>query len=143
MVVTVSFEASNRVLLLKLEVIDESLQQFACVGHLLEAWEKPRLASLGQGVLLGSSHVRMVPNLRDPDASLWVRVQNLCDDVFALGGEELWHLVISGHNFLVEIGCLGILKRQIAGNHGVENDAARPDVRLQAVITLASDHLNL
>ena len=63
MVVTVSLEASNRVLLLKLEVIDESLKQFACVGHLLEAREKARLASLGQGVFLGSSHVRMVPDL--------------------------------------------------------------------------------
>ena len=62
-IVTVSLEASNRVLLLKLEVIDESLKQFACVGHLLEAREKARLASLGQGVFLGSSHVRMVPDL--------------------------------------------------------------------------------
>ena len=123
-VVTVSLEASNRVLLLKLEVIDESLEQFACVGHLLEAREKARLTSLGQGVLLGSSHVRMVPNLRDPDTGLGVRVQNLCDDVFALGGEELWHCVISGHDLLVEIGCLGVLKGQVAGDHSVENDAA-------------------
>ena len=142
-IVTVSLEASNRVLLLKLEVVDESLQQFACVWHLLEAGEQARLASLGQSIFLSTSHVGMVPNLRNPDASLGVRVQNLSNDVLALRGEELGHLVISGHDFLVEIGRLGVLKGQVASDHGVENDTARPDVSLEAVITLASDHLNL
>ena len=62
-VVTVSLEASDRVFLLELEVIDEPLKQLTRVGHLLEAWEQAWLSSLGQGVFLGTSHVRMVPYL--------------------------------------------------------------------------------
>ena len=72
----------------------------------------------------------MVPDLRYSDSSLWICVQNLLYDVFALGREELWHLVISGHDLLVQIGCLGVLERQVACNHGIKDDSTRPDIRL-------------
>ena len=83
----------------------------------------------------------MIPDLRDPYTSLRVRIQDLLDDVFALGGEELGHLVISGHDLLVEVGRFRVFKGQIACNHGVEDDSTGPDISLEAVITLSSDHL--
>ena len=143
MIVAIGLEASDRVLLFELEIVDQSLEQVASVRHLLEAGEQAWLTSLSECFLLSSSHVRMVPDLRYPYTRLWICVQNLLYDVFALGGEELGHLVISGHDLLVQVRRLRVLERQIAGHHGVEDDAAGPDVRLQAVITLASDHLKL
>ena len=63
MVVSVRLQASDRVLFLKLEVVDESLKQIAGVRHLLQAREEARLTRLRIRVFLGCSHVRMVSNL--------------------------------------------------------------------------------
>ena len=61
-VVPVGLQAADRVLLFKLEVIYQSLQQVTRPWHLLEAWEETWLPGLGEGFLLGTSHVRVVPD---------------------------------------------------------------------------------
>ena len=53
MVVPISFEASDRVFLLELEVVDQALQELSSIGHLLKSWEKARLALLRKSFLLG------------------------------------------------------------------------------------------
>ena len=45
-VVPISFEASDRVFLLELEVVYQALEELSGIGHLLKSWEKARLALL-------------------------------------------------------------------------------------------------
>ena len=63
MVVTVCFQASDRVLLFKLKVVYESLEKITRVGHLLKPWEKSWLTRFGKSFFLRSSHVGVVPDL--------------------------------------------------------------------------------
>ena len=50
-------------------------------------------------------------------------------------------MVVGGHDLLVQVRGLRVLEGQVASDHGVEDDAAGPDVGLQTVVTLPSDHL--
>jgi hypothetical protein len=46
MVVAIGFEASDRVLFLELEVVDQTLEELPSIRHLLKSWEKARLTLL-------------------------------------------------------------------------------------------------
>ena len=59
----------------------------------------------------------------------------------AIGGEEARDFEFSSHDLLVEVGGLRVLEGQVASDHGVEDDTAGPNVGLQTVVTLPSDHL--
>ena len=83
----------------------------------------------------------MVADVLNAIPLLRISVQNPTDQVLALTGEELGKRVVSTHDLLVEVARLRIFKRQITADHGVEDDARRPDVRLEAVIPLSGDHL--
>ena len=74
------------------------------------------------------SHVLVTANIVDCDSLFWVCIKNLCQEVFALGGKEFWHLVVGAHNFFVQIARLGVLKRQVASYHSVKDDSTRPDI---------------
>ena len=83
----------------------------------------------------------MVADVLHAVALLGVSVENPADQILALAGEELGKRVVSTHDLLVEVARLRVFKRQIAADHGVEDDTGRPDVRFEAVIPLAGDHL--
>ena len=83
----------------------------------------------------------MCTNVGDADSRLRIRVKDVLDEIFAFGGQELGHSVICGHDLLVQIRRLRVLKRKIPGHHGVKYDTAGPDIGLEAVIALSSDHL--
>ena len=53
MVVPISFETSDRVFLLELEVVDQALKELPSIWHLLKSWEKAWLALLRKSLLLG------------------------------------------------------------------------------------------
>ena len=84
MVVAISFEASDRVLLLELEVIDQALEELPSIGHFLKSWEKARLALLRKSVLLGCAHVGVSSDVGNTDSSLGVRVEDFDNKVLAL-----------------------------------------------------------
>lgn len=140
-VVPIGFEASDRVLFFKLEVVDQTLQQILCVGHLLQSREEARLTDLGECVLLGTSHVGMIPDFRNANTGLWVSVQDLLNEVLALWRQEFRHLVVSGHDLFVQIGRLWILEGQVPSHHSVENHTTGPDICLKTMVALASNHL--
>ena len=140
-VVSIRLQAPDRVLLLKLEVIDEALQKLPLEGHLLKAREEAGLALLRQCFFVSCSHVWVVSNVGNANASLRIGVQDLLDEVLALRREELGHLVVRCHDLLVQVRCLGVLEWEVASHHGVEYDTAGPDIRLKTVISLASNHL--
>lgn len=102
-IVSVSFKTSDRILLFKLKVADKTIKKLLGVGHLLETGEKAWLTSLRCEVFLCLSHIDMVSDLRDADARIRIGVQNFANEVLALGGQELGHLVISAHDLFVEV----------------------------------------
>lgn len=55
--------------------------------------------------------------------------------------QELRDFEIAGQDLLVQIRSLRVLKGKEAADHGVEHHAAAPDVRLEAQVLLACDHL--
>ena len=83
----------------------------------------------------------MSSDVGNTDTSFWVRVEDFDDKVLALRRKELGHLVVGSHDLLVEVRGLWVLEGQVASDHGVEDDSAGPNVGLQTVVTLSSDHL--
>ena len=83
-VVTVRLQTSNRVVLVKLEVINQSLKDLFLEGHLLESGEKSRLAMFGHGIFLRTVHVWVISDLTDADTRLGVRIQHFFYEIFAL-----------------------------------------------------------
>ena len=59
----------------------------------------------------------------------------------AIGRQELGYFEVSCHNLLVKVGSFRVFKRQEATDHGVEDDSAGPDIRLEAHVSLPGDHL--
>ena len=45
------------------------------------------------------------------------------------------------NDFFVEGRRVGVLEWQVAADHGVKNDSARPNVRFQPMVLLAAHHL--
>ena len=80
--------------------------------------------------------------LMDRLTTVVIALETTEDEVFAFGREEFWHLVVRRHNLLVQVRCFGVLKGQVSCYHCVENDATRPNISLEAVVTFASNHLN-
>jgi hypothetical protein len=142
-VMTISFEASDRIIPVEAEVVDQSLQQFLLVRHGLQAWEKTRFPRLGSLLFVSLTHVCMISDLANANTRLWVRVQNPLDKVLAVRREELGHLIVSAHNLFVKVRSLWILERQVSGHHRVKNYTRAPDISLKSVVTLSSDHLHI
>jgi len=140
-VMTISFEASDRVIPVEAEVVDQSLQKFLLIRHGLQAWEKARFSRLRCLLFVSLTHVGMVSDLANSNTRLWVRVQNSLDKVLAVRRQELGHLIVSAHNLFVKVRSLWIFERQVSCNHRVEYNTRAPDISLKSVVTLASDHL--
>ena len=123
MIVSVSFKASDGILFLELKVSNQAIKKVLCVWHLLETREKAWLTRFRKEFFLSLSHVDVVSDLRDANARIWVGIQDFADEVLAFGGEKFRHLIISAHDLFVQVRCLWIFKRQVSGNHSVENDS--------------------
>ena len=62
-VMTIGFEASYRVVLFKLEIVDQSLKKIPRVRHLLESREHARFLRLGGCLFLSLMHVRVATDI--------------------------------------------------------------------------------
>ena len=135
-VVAVVFNALLSILAVEVELVDDLVEQLVLNRHLLLAREQalvpvPVLDLERPGVV--SDVVHVVP-------LLWIGVEYPANHVLALRAEELGQGVVGTHDLLVQIARLRILKGQVAANHGIEDDARRPNVGSEAVVPLASDH---
>lgn len=92
---------------------------------------------------MSCAHIWVVSDIADANTRLGICVKDLLNEVLALRGEELGHLVVSCHDFLVQIGCLRVLEWQIACDHGIKDYTTRPDICLKTVISLSSNHLKV
>jgi hypothetical protein len=75
------------------------------------------------------------------DSLVRVSYENLGQNVLCVRREKLGQGVVGGENLLVEVARLLIFVGQVAAEHGVENYTERPDVRLEAVVLISSNHL--
>lgn len=129
-VVSVCLHAPHCIFLLKIVVFDEFRKKLLVPRHLLETGEQTWLT----GDLLHSYeicfHEGVAPDILNSESGLGVRIQNLGNEVFALGRQKLRHLVVRAHNLLVEVGSLRILKGQVASYHCVENNPRGPNICL-------------
>ena len=77
----------------------------------------------------------------DGVSGLGVSVENASNQVLALARDELWHGIICTHDLLVEVRSLRVFEWKVPTNHGVENHTTAPNIRLESVVPLPSDHL--
>lgn len=89
---------------------------------------------------MSGAHIGMVADICDANTGLRVSIEDLLNKVFALRGQELGHLIVSGHNLFVQIRSLWILEGKITCDHGVKDDTTRPNIGLEAVVSFTSDH---
>ena len=83
---------------------------------------------------------RMVVDLSDAVSLCGVDVQHLLYQILEVLAYKIREHEVSRKNLRVEFGSVVVLEGQGAADHGEEDDSARPDVHLQAVVLLAADH---
>lgn len=83
----------------------------------------------------------MVANVGNLKPFLRVRLEYLLNNVFVLCRYEPRNQEVARQNLLVQLVGVGVLKRQVAARHRVQDDPARPDVTAEAVVPLPCDHL--
>jgi hypothetical protein len=84
---------------------------------------------------------RVLPNIGYSVTLLRVNDKDLFHHVLKSVRESWRHGILRGLDLLIELGSVLVLKRQIASDHGKENHSATPDIRHQAMISVAFDHL--
>ena len=82
----------------------------------------------------------MLSDIFDCEASLGVSVQNFLDQVLAGSGDEAWDQVVTVQYLFVQSISIWIFKRQVATGHSIKNDAAAPNIRIEAIVPLSSNH---
>ncbi len=86
---------------------------------------------------------RMLSDLLDTVTRRRVRVQHLLQHVFRVRRQKVWQLEHPLQDLLIQQRGVGILEGEVAAEHGVEDDAAAPDVDGEAFVLFASDHLGM
>lgn len=84
---------------------------------------------------------RMVADVLDIEALGRVRIQDARYQVLGLVAEERRQFVFSVQNLLIQLLRVLVLERQIAADHGVQDDSAGPNVGAESEVPLALDHL--
>ncbi len=70
-----------------------------------------------------------------------VHIQDTPQHLLGVGSQHFRLLVFSRHDLFVELVGIGILKREVPAEHRVEDDSARPDIDVEALVSFAGDHL--
>lgn len=79
-------------------------------------------------------------NVSDRDSLGWVSVEDPLHEVLQIQREGGRYSVVARENLFVQLVRVGIFKRQISTSHRVEDNAAGPDIRSEAVVLLAGYH---
>ena len=82
----------------------------------------------------------MLTNVSYRDTLSRICVENLFNKIFAVYGERRWDCEVASKNLLIQFICVRVFKGQEAAGHGVEDDAAGPDIRSESVILLTGNH---
>ena len=82
----------------------------------------------------------VIPYILNSEASGWVCVQDLLDQVLAVLGDETRDEVVAVEDFFVQLIGIRIFEGKIPARHRVQNDPATPDITIQAMVSFSSDH---
>lgn len=85
MVVSVCLHAPDGVVLFEVVVFDQLVQKLTVKGHLLETRKQTRILAYLCKLWAVHAHKLMRTDVLDSEALLRVSIQNLRDEVFALG----------------------------------------------------------
>ena len=108
---------------------DQVLINLVLVLH----WRQAQLLQVDRQVL----HIPTVLlNLAELYALDWVCLKHATDQVFAVRWNLHWHPVVTLLDLHKEYGQLLVIKGQAATDHGVEDNAAAPDVDLLTTVLL-------
>lgn len=83
----------------------------------------------------------MVPDVLHGEPLGRVSIQHLLDELLARFADDAGDEVVAVENLLVQLARVRVLERQVTARHRVQDDATRPDVGIQTVVPLPSDHL--
>jgi Na+-driven multidrug efflux pump len=59
---------------------------------------------------------------------LRIYIQDSLENIFAFSRQYFGCLIFSCHNFFIKFAGIGILEGEIAAEHGIEYDAAAPNI---------------
>lgn len=93
------------------------------------------------GLFLGQVVPLAVLNLWNFETGLGVDIQYLFHEVFGIGRDEFRDLELPRKDLLVESVSILVFEGQIATEQSVHNYSAGPDINIETVVMLASDHL--
>lgn len=133
----VGLDALASVALLEAELLVHPIENALVDGHRVNA----NLNTFEIRLARHEIEPRMLPDLINGVPLLRVRVQYPSQQIIGLIRNVIWRLEIGAQNFLVQIRCIRILKRQITANESEQDDAARPNVYVSSMILLSSYHL--
>ena len=83
----------------------------------------------------------MLPDLCDSKPLLGIDLHDVLHQVFSLFINIARHKILARENLLVELIRVWVFEWQIADSHRVENDTHGPDICVEAIVSLASNHL--
>ena len=91
----------------------------------------------------GLTHLvpRMFFNIIRSVSFIWVCFHYLSQQVGALFADVFGHRKLTAKDLLVKFVCVAVFKGQVACHHSIENNAWRPNIRLQAIVSLTCNHL--
>jgi len=82
----------------------------------------------------------VIPDLFYPVTLNWVSLQNLGNEMGAVGGEEPRQFILASHYFFVQIRSLWVFKGQETAHHSIKYDTTTPNVTLESHVLLSSYH---
>lgn len=137
MVVFVGLDALSRVVLVDGKLALHPVENVAIDGY----WVNANLDAFEVALALGQFEPGMLANLLDGVPLLRIRVQNAVEEVLGFVGNVIWRLEVSRQDLLVQVGRVRVFERQEAAYECKQDDAARPNIHVGAVIFLTGNHL--
>jgi hypothetical protein len=98
LVVSICLDALHRVVGVVIELIQHLLVKFIVYWHWLCPWEQT-----SRHFIFLLFEPWMISDFLDPVSFLWVCVQNLGHKMSCVLRQELWNLIVTSQNFLVEV----------------------------------------
>lgn len=83
----------------------------------------------------------MSPDVFDGLSFDWVSVEYLFEHISGIIADVLGTVVLASQYFFVQRRCVRVFERQVPAYHGEQDDSARPDVHIDAVLGFTCYHL--
>ena len=101
------------------------------------------LRGLGPESLLGYALLEpgLLDDLFEGESLLGVHRQQAHDNAHGVKSQERGDLIVAFEDFLVQKRCLLFFERQIATDHGIQGNAAGPDIHGEALVSQSLHHL--